>query len=268
MSIIRVVSDLHLEFDNKIADFPKSKDDIQTILILAGDISTTVFKLWKFIKMVSPRFKRVIFIAGNHEYYNTAVEYAAEEYNVVLSQFPNVSFNVNDVGAYTCDGFLFVFCTLWGYTDDVDSPSHNNINDFRTIAGWTPTKMNEKNILERTKIEKILKSNDNKLEIVMITHHIPLSELVLDEFKELDNSTYVGQCKDIIAKYKIHTWIFGHTHSRTDRIINGTRYISNARGYPHEDTGYDAEFSTVLQSGSKQVHSVVSSHPPLNIDEI
>lgn len=75
---IRVVSDLHLEFYSEIMmteDFvehllPSMDSDSSTVLVLAGDMCT--LKKRKsfefFLNIVCPRFKKVLYVYGNHEY--------------------------------------------------------------------------------------------------------------------------------------------------------------------------------------------------------
>jgi hypothetical protein len=41
---------------------------------------------------------------------------------------------------------------------------------------------------------------------------------------------------------RVGLWIHGHTHRRVDTVVDGTRVVSNPRGYPHEPVGgYDPE---------------------------
>jgi hypothetical protein len=41
---------------------------------------------------------------------------------------------------------------------------------------------------------------------------------------------------------RVELWIYGHTHRASDLEVEGTRVISNPRGYPHEPVdGFDPE---------------------------
>jgi len=37
---------------------------------------------------------------------------------------------------------------------------------------------------------------------------------------------------------RVALWIHGHTHTSVDFELNGTRIISNQRGYPREESGF------------------------------
>jgi len=39
----------------------------------------------------------------------------------------------------------------------------------------------------------------------------------------------------LIENNDIDIWVFGHTHANVDKIIDGTRIISNQAGYPGEN---------------------------------
>ena len=69
--LIRVMSDLHLEFSQGNMHVPELPDDAKTVLILAGDIGL-VKKTHTFIDFItdmSARFQDVIYVMGNHEHY-------------------------------------------------------------------------------------------------------------------------------------------------------------------------------------------------------
>ena len=77
---LRIMSDLHLEFDRaerKIEDYynaidndilPAMPDDMDTVLILAGDIDKAKCVHY-LITHIAHRFKYILMIMGNHEHY-------------------------------------------------------------------------------------------------------------------------------------------------------------------------------------------------------
>ena len=48
------------------------------------------------------------------------------------------------------------------------------------------------------------------------------------------NPGFASNLEDFISEHDIHSWIFGHTHTRTRFEIAGTQLLSNAAGYPGE----------------------------------
>jgi predicted phosphodiesterase len=70
--IIRYMSDLHIEYDRAVnaEEFkvPFSKEDQESVLVLAGDIDY-INNVKKFIKPLSSRFKNIIYVPGIREFY-------------------------------------------------------------------------------------------------------------------------------------------------------------------------------------------------------
>lgn len=77
---IRIYSDIHQELhrEDKLFDIPLLDDDKNTVLILAGDIDYLKFGL-ELANRHSEQFKAVIYVPGNHEYYNDSKGKLGEE---------------------------------------------------------------------------------------------------------------------------------------------------------------------------------------------
>jgi Icc-related predicted phosphoesterase len=77
--------------------------------------------------------------------------------------------------------------------------------------------------------------------VVVVTHHAPHRELLQKNpnprWTSL-NGSYANTMMESIRDKRIKAWCFGHTHDRQDRVIDGVRYINNARGYPNENPGW------------------------------
>ena len=48
---------------------PADPQDAESVLVLAGDVSADPNQLLEFLRLVEVRFRKVIYIPGNHEYY-------------------------------------------------------------------------------------------------------------------------------------------------------------------------------------------------------
>lgn len=85
-----------------------------------------------------------------------------------------------------------------------------------------------------------------------MTHHIPLRELIApwrtigSHEKRAMNNGFASDLWIDIRGLDIHTWIWGHSHEEESRTVEGgsgpIRFVTNQRGYPGEETGFDPTF--------------------------
>lgn len=268
---LRICSDLHLEgFTNTVGQqaahfIPHDTKDADSVLVLAGDISSRPIQLVQFISHLieSNRFKAVMYVPGNHEFYRQHFEEWCE---FVESEFAEVDqskfmFATSGVSAFEYSGCRFILSTLWGdggkCKADQDAVSWF-LNDFRLIRCDTPGRkfliqdMISTHKRMKTAIEDILcVPFDGKT--IVVTHHLPSRRLVSPRFWPKDgsdgaNGGFVGECDDILAKTEIapNLWIHGHTHDRVSTSLWNTRIECNPTGYRGEwdleTTGGDPVF--------------------------
>jgi len=246
---LRYFSDLHLEFmkPNKIQKFIK-KIPIGTdeeICILAGDIGNPYkYNYDVFMKFISQNFKKTFVIAGNHEYYNKTQ--TIDETNVFLSnyftQFNTICFLNNSIEYF--NNHCFIGTTLWSKITD---PIHV-INDVHEIPNFDYITYNNLNKISVAFLENALFTNEN---CIVITHHVPSYSLIHDKYKTLDMQAYnqwfycdMDKCIEIYNN-KIKCWIYGHTHTPSNVVMNQTPFLCNPIGYPNENTNLN--FQTTVK---------------------
>ena len=68
---IQIASDLHIEYINQPIDVDDFIKPVAPILVLAGDIGSLYLydQLHKFLSDLSNKFKHILYIPGNHEFY-------------------------------------------------------------------------------------------------------------------------------------------------------------------------------------------------------
>jgi predicted phosphohydrolase len=249
---IQIISDIHLEFyDNSsyfidIINNPKYKsenidngiDKDIDILILAGDIGNPLSNIFdEFIKYVANIYKTVLYITGNHEYYNNSIENIDVILEEKLAKYNNVYFLNNKVKII--EGIKFIGSTLWSNT----LGNKYEINDTKKI------KKNNK-LINSSDIDKMffnnykfIKDNVNNNEnnndikhIIIITHHLPSYKCIDEKYKYSNyTSWFASNCEEIMnmeLNTKIKYWFCGHTHSNVNITINSTQIIANPIGYP------------------------------------
>ena len=276
---IKVVSDLHLEFAD-IA-IPNSEANDIDVLILSGDIMIAedlydhpvvpsiyehgafaalgrkqkrVQTFRNFLKNCSEAFPHVIYVAGNHEFYNgkwfKTLDILAEE----CLLFPNVYFL--ESGHKVINDVTFVGGTLWTDMNKGDPltlhAARDMMNDFRIIRkefeGYTTLKPSDTVIRHRETlgyIKRTIEEDDTK-KYVVVGHHSPSFQSCHEYYKHdtLMNGCYHSNLEDFILDHpQIKVWTHGHTHHVFDYKIGETRVICNPRGYQsdvyREDTGFD-----------------------------
>ena len=235
---VRYLSDLHLEFikPNQIEQFIKKiPSGIYEICILAGDIGNPYQINYNiFMEFISKNFKKTFVISGNHEYYNKTktIQETNEFMEEYFKKFNNISFLNNNYENY--ENICFIGTTLWS---KITNPV-NKINDVYQIPNFDYIKYNRLNMLSVDFLEDTLQNNEN---VVVITHHVPSHSLIDIKYKTTQmrpyNQWFYCNMDELIERNrnKIKFWIYGHTHTPSNVIINGIPFLCNPIGYPNEN---------------------------------
>jgi predicted MPP superfamily phosphohydrolase len=241
---VRYFSDLHLEFikPNKIEKFiEKIPSGINEICILAGDIGNPYQKNYDiFMKFISKNFKKIFYVTGNHEYYNKTktIQETNEFLESYCSQFDNISFLNNNYEIY--EKYCFIGTTLWSKIIDPD-PAYT-INDTSSIPNFNYIQYNRLNMLSVDFLQDALQKNEN---CIVITHHMPSSSLIDIKYKTIQmqpyNQWFYCDLDKLIETNgnKIKYWIYGHTHTPSNVIMNEIPFLCNPIGYPNENKKTD-----------------------------
>lgn len=220
---LSLFSDLHFEFHaDKGESFIDSMDLSKTdILILAGDI-TTHDNIFDTLKLFSTKNIPVLYILGNHEFYNSSFE---KVYKTIKSiKLPNIHILNNDI--IEINGTRFLGTTMWFRDDAYNSLYKKGMNDFHIINNF------ERNVyVENNKALEFLYNNVKEGDVV-ITHHLPSEKCIHPLFKKSSlNNFFVCDVEGLIIGREPKLWCFGHTHYSFDMNIGATRVISNPFGY-------------------------------------
>ena len=273
---IKLVSDLHLEF----SDINIQNNEGCDVLILGGDIciaqdlhdhpepnntsdqaaiaagtglgrrQQTAQRFRDFFKRCSFQFPHVIYIAGNHEFYNgkfyAGIDYLREE----CAKYPNVYFLENDTKII--DDVTFVGATLWTDMNRGDPLTMHAIegmmNDFRIIRNdkrsFAP--MSSRDVVGRhartLQYFRSVLAEQHDRKFVVVGHHSPSFQSVHEMYQAqtLMNGGYHSDLSEFIMDHpQIKLWTHGHTHFPFDYKIGETRVVCNPRGY--ENDGYSEQ---------------------------
>jgi predicted MPP superfamily phosphohydrolase len=242
---LQIVSDVHLEFynGNIIPIIKKFGDD----LALLGDIGKPFSVQYRqFLHTQSLQFDTVFVLLGNHEFYDEHhdVQTIQNQARDVCKQFKNVF--LLDRNAFLSTKNTYILgCTLWSAIDD---HAAHGINDFRRIKVQSQTDLSTRPLSTRDYLEwhrrdvewlhmAVEQCKSEGRHAVILTHHGPSLKMAGKYLGSTLNPAFVSNL-DHLFVYPVIAFASGHVHSNVDTTINGIRSVSNAMGYPGEETMY------------------------------
>ncbi len=263
--LLRVMSDLHLEFDYYYLKRFKFDDvweplplpsDPETVLVLAGDV-------WNKFKMVShrgrswitkmsERFRHVVFVPGNHDYWTANLDTLVPRMREMIAARGLTNVHVLQNSSVVIDDFRFFGSTLWtdmnrgdplttmsfAFTMSNDHKKIRHGESFTRMKHWDWTSRHLRAVQElRTSLI------EHPEKTIVVSHHAPCT-LSLDPRYAADtiaNGFYASDLTNLMFDNPhLLLWTHGHIHYRTEYLIGNTRVMCNPRGYfmQNDHTGF------------------------------
>ena len=190
---------------------------------------------------------------GNHEYYQ-AKELKLLDQIDTIDNVMRLACEEAKVIFLNCDqwmdpktGIEVVGCTLWSL---VSGKTWSKMNDHQVFS--SVDKCVEVHGNHALWLTKALQKPSEHPRIV-ITHHLPSFDLIPLKFALSEiNDGFCSNLNHLFQKSQsnLQAWIFGHTHERVDKEINGIRMLCNPFGYPGEKRETNFSFESVIISYS------------------
>lgn len=271
MSIkVQYSSDLHQEF--KSADVIPSllKNINADVLVLAGDICAINTKedFVKFIALLQyycPKYKYIIHVAGNHEFYTTTKPVTKMDcMDAVHRKFKALRKNFSNYLYLNCDAvtlqvnnkpYTFIGATLWSKIQPSDwEYVEQNMNDYNCIfinrnnkpVRFTVSEMQKLHAKHKLFIKKAVeRAATQNITTIVVTHHKSVedtpdcSKTKLTQAYETD-ITY-------LHKPPVKLVLWGHTHKHYLKSIHGILYASNPKGYPGQHCGFKPDYGITIR---------------------
>lgn len=231
-----------------------------------------------FLEYCSKNFEHVFYVPGNHEFYNTekALKFKkyrneislelqddnlmkglelkfdcdtrdirSERIKILCSKYPNIHYLDKDIYHIPNTDIIVVGCTLWSSLQ-INKYMLPQFNDFHKIFEdkdnlLIPETYNKWNLEDieflNTTINQL---NEDKAvtKIVVLTHHCPSYDIIIDRYKEDPhnfNSFFANDDLDHLFGNKVKIWLCGHTHGCKIMENNGTVIATNTLGYSGEN---------------------------------
>ena len=234
---INFISDLHLEF-GPLEIEPEAGD----VLVLAGDIDIKGRVDW--INDIASKFNHVIYVLGNHEFYNGAMDSIYRKTREGLVD--NVHLLENE--SVTIAGVTFHGATLWSDFLNGNPMSYlqcdQAINDYRLIrAGDGKHRFKPQIAHSLHNISKVFLQENVKEGDVVVTHMAPSLLSIHEKYKnDMNiNGSYASDLSELILDTKPELWFHGHVHTSFDYTVGNTRILCNPRGYVGEELNSEFE---------------------------
>jgi predicted phosphodiesterase len=242
---LHVLSDLHLEH----APFAIPEVDAD-VTVLAGDIAPGGAGIEWMRRHAGGR--PIIYVAGNHEFYG-------QDLPGLTGRLRNAAvgsqIHVLENDEVVIDGVRFLGCSLWSDFDFAGPQNRANsmricerlVNDYRQIRATEHDRplraqdTRDLHVASRAWLATCLASHHDGPTVV-VTHHAPLIRRPEDSNALLEaiGGAFASDLSTLMDGDAADLWIFGHIHRTVDTNVNGTRVLSNQRGYPHEPvSGFD-----------------------------
>lgn len=234
------LSDVHIDYDVNakwvadlsIADY---QDDV---LILAGDVSDKRRLLDWALKTLAKRFRKVLFVPGNHDLWVIRDDRATNS----LQKFEDVCAVVESSGAsmqaFFALGVSIIPLLTW-YDYSFGEPSDElkaTWMDYRACrwpSGYTV----------RDVAAHFAAFNDSQVSrpgdtVITYSHFLPRIDLMPGYVPHAQRMLYPilgsGLLERQLRRLNPHLHVYGHSHLNRQVRLDGLLYINNAFGYPNE----------------------------------
>jgi len=229
-------SDIHLEIEKDLA-VPADTD--ADVMVLAGDILNMCDPA-PFSRFVAGFDRPVLFVAGNHEYYEGRPMSAERDAFAgwLAENHPNVTFLRDE--SITMNGVHFFGGTMWtdfaGADAKAMAAAESRMHDYQLITADHGGILRAADTLplHNAFAQKLIAWLDTPMpgKRVVITHHAPcLHPQSLHDGSPLIPAFNSLDMLAVIENYAPDVWYYGHTHECDRQKIGRTQMISNQLGY-------------------------------------
>jgi len=240
-------SDLHIDHFPG-TNYSTMLTPVAPILLIAGDICSA----WKprytsFLRWCSQRWRLVLVLAGNHEYFCDkkevrSIEDTDREIRRITTMLGNVVFLQNGESV-SIGKVRVVGATLWSALDPAIHEAVLTKGDYTETYTATPQGLrttSPMDILALHALQKaylhsaLAKFSDDR--VILMTHHLPSFSLQEAKYRGKPfSSCYASADDDLFLHENVQVVLCGHSHNAVQlRLPTGALAVMNPRGYKSE----------------------------------
>jgi predicted MPP superfamily phosphohydrolase len=245
---VQYFSDLHLErrqhVEHKFRSF--NIEPCAPYLVIAGDlgaISGNHHKIYKsFLEFLSPLFKYIFIISGNHEYYSNHLyrDYSIPldvwfdtietQIRLTIKDLHNVVYLQNETFLIPETNYAVFGTTLWSHIKETEKPLIvQGVRDYECIPNFTPDDSIRLCNHSCMCLERDLKKYQNH-RFIVVSHHLPTYQLIASQYNDCGYNSAFATEIELSNNQQIIAWIAGHIH----QPIEQGKFHVNPIGYPEE----------------------------------
>ena len=250
---VRVLSDLHLEFDASDNQFHPGFGDV---LVLSGDICVVrdYHRYHKFFEQCVEGYNKVFYTLGNHEYYNGKWETTEQQ---LRRQLPAGITLMNNQSEFY-KGWHFVGAPLWANFKGANAAEmsicEQGMSDYHVITkrgrAIKPMDTLTEHMDTRDWLEKCIPNLRGN--VFVFTHHAPSMQSVANNYRSAEvTGAYATDMEYFITQNpNIKYWSHGHIHESHSYMVGECNVVSNPRGYcgHGENPGFNPDMELELDS--------------------
>ena len=238
----QILSDLHLDFPLNAKIFAEyylltNENIAADKLIIAGDTCSYNAKQRTLISQLASKYKFLIEVPGNHDNYNLSHDWPFASYS-------DKGINYSQYYLNNCyvhfDNIRIICSTLWSNIQFEIPYIVKGISDYHYIQGYNVMLNNRRFNDSIYFIEQALKTTPDDMKCIVVTHHLPLLELISARYAhDKLNEAFASNLYNLVEEYtdKIPYWIHGHSHDFKELKVLNTTFVRNPMGYLEYEEG-------------------------------
>jgi len=218
------------EWTNQIDNFEFQED----VLILAGNLGSSLFSTTKALKAFKSRFRRIFFVPGNFDLWMNQGEVRMGQFPDSLAKLFTLLDRCDQLGIDVCPAAvcqdLCIAPLLSWYNPVFDrktrpDPNHQSDQVLWPIDGYSQV------------WKYFLKLNEAVLElpyrgtVISFSHFLPLSNLPFDSDNRAGQAMGCEDLEDQIRMVRSTCHVYGHSTVRTQEDHGGIMFVNNYHGY-------------------------------------